>query len=69
MHIYHSVRYQQRIQRTVIRDPKIIRVHLELAKRKLRALLDNQKKKNVIYQSGIVSKEVHIRDALRQANR
>ena len=43
MHIYHGIRYPQRVQRTLIRDPEIIRVRLDPAKRQLRALLDNLK--------------------------
>ena len=72
MHIYHGIWYPQRVQRTLIRDPEIIRVRLDPAKRELRALLDNLKilkKKNAIYQSGMVSMHVRARDALRQANR
>ena len=72
MHIYHGIRYPQRVQRTLIRDPEIIRVRLDPAKRELRALLDNLRiffEKNAIYQSGIISKDVRVRDAPRQENR
>jgi len=41
MRIYNGTWYPQRVLRTLIRDPEIIQVRLDPAKRELRALLDN----------------------------
>jgi hypothetical protein len=68
MHIYHSIRYPQRVQRTFIRNPEIIRVRLDPAKRELRALLDNLKKTTRCISVGD-KKDVRIQDVRRQANR
>jgi hypothetical protein len=51
MYAYHSIWYLQRVQRTLIRNPEIIRLRLDPAKCELRALLDNLEKK---FQLGIV---------------
>jgi hypothetical protein len=44
-HVYHRVWYPQRVLRTLARDPEIVRVRLDPAKRKFRALLDHLKKR------------------------
>jgi hypothetical protein len=51
MYVYHGTQYPQRVQRTLIRNPEIIRVRLDPAKR---TLLDNLKTKREIFQSGTV---------------
>ena len=43
VHVCHRVQYLQRVLRTLIRDPQIIQVCLDPAKREFRALLDNLK--------------------------
>ena len=51
VHVYHGIWYPQRVLRTLIRDPQIIRVRLDPAKRELRALLDHLKCKGTTFQS------------------
>jgi hypothetical protein len=43
VHVYHRVWYPQRVLRTRARDPEIIRLCLDPAKRELRAFLDHLK--------------------------
>ena len=67
MHVYHAsgIRYGSSARLFVI--PRSCEC-LDPAMRELRGLLDKPKEKNAMHQSGIVSKDVQVRDALRQAN-